>query len=56
MHALREVGLETFELDVTKAESIALAYAQVERLTGGKLDVLVNNAYVMSKTRLDFVA
>lgn len=44
MQALQAAGLETFELDVTKADSIAVMYARVDELTGGKLDILVNNA------------
>jgi NAD(P)-dependent dehydrogenase (short-subunit alcohol dehydrogenase family) len=37
--------LDTIRLDVTRAESIAAAVAEADRLTGGKgVDVLVNNA------------
>jgi 1-acylglycerone phosphate reductase len=36
--------MSTFELDVTSEESIAACKKQVTELTGGTLDVLVNNA------------
>lgn len=36
-------GLDTLELDVTNAESIAQAKATITEKTGGRLDVLVNN-------------
>lgn len=39
------MGMSTLSLEVTKPESIAQAKKDVEELTGGKLDVLVNNAY-----------
>ena len=39
-------GMTTIALDVTQAESIASCKAQVDKLTGGKLDILVNNACV----------
>lgn len=42
--ALAALGIETIELDVTIAESIAAAKALVAGMTGGRLDVLVNNA------------
>ena len=45
MQALDAAGIETFELDVTKAESINSARDRVAELTGGTLDILVNNAY-----------
>ena len=48
MQALDAAGIETFELDVTKAESINSARDRVAKLTGGTLDILVNNAYVNS--------
>ncbi|KAH8894680.1 oxidoreductase [Thozetella sp. PMI_491] len=37
-------GIEVLELEVTSAESIRQCVAGVEKLTGGSLDVLVNNA------------
>jgi 1-acylglycerone phosphate reductase len=33
-------------LEVTSAESIEAAKKEVEALTGGKLNILVNNAFV----------
>lgn len=36
--------LEHVQLDVTSADSISVAVKQVEAITGGKLDFLVNNA------------
>lgn len=39
-------GMKTLPLDVTSAESISSCHEAVDRLTGGKLDILVNNAYV----------
>ena len=41
---LRAKGVDILELDVTKFESIAAVKNDVEKLTGGKLDFLVNNA------------
>jgi len=40
------MGMSTLALDVTSAESIAKCKDEVDELTGGKLDILVNNAYV----------
>ncbi|KAH6603857.1 ibr finger domain [Trichoderma cornu-damae] len=37
-------GIETVQLDTTSDESIAACVARVSELTGGSLDVLVNNA------------
>ncbi|KAA1475166.1 NAD(P)-binding protein [Dentipellis sp. KUC8613] len=44
MGDLSEKGIETLVLDVTKEESIREARDKVAELTGGKLNVLVNNA------------
>lgn len=41
---LRILGCEVVELDVTSEQSILNAVAIVTRVTGGKLDFLVNNA------------
>lgn len=41
---LAEAGMTTIPLDVTKEESIVACVAAVRKITGGKLDVLVNNA------------
>lgn len=37
-------GLSILELDVTSQESVVQAKAKVEELTGGHLDILINNA------------
>jgi NAD(P)-dependent dehydrogenase (short-subunit alcohol dehydrogenase family) len=39
--------MSTLALDVTNAESIARCRDEVESLTDGKLDILINNAYVL---------
>jgi len=44
IEALTSKGIETLELDVSKPESIAAAQEDVKKLTGGKLDILINNA------------
>ena len=41
---MAEIGMTTLTLDVTDAESIKACHAQVAELTGGKLDILINNA------------
>lgn len=46
MEGLRDLGIETFTLDVTNAGNIAQLRKQIEELTGGTLNILVNNAYV----------
>lgn len=40
------VGMSTVALDVTNAESIKACHDEVAKITGGKLDILVNNAFV----------
>ena len=42
---LEAMGMSTLSLEVTSAESIAAAKIEVDALTGGYLDILVNNAY-----------
>lgn len=42
--ALRAKGIQTLELDVTDNASVEAAFAHLFEATGGKLDVLVNNA------------
>jgi len=37
--------MDTISLEVTSNESILSARDAVEKLTGGKLDICVNNAY-----------
>jgi 1-acylglycerone phosphate reductase len=49
---LEAMGMSTLSLEVTDSESIAQAKKDVERLGGGKLDVLVNNAYVQDLASL----
>ena len=47
MRSLREDdGAQTLALDVMSRESVRAAAAQVSKLSGGKLDLLVNNAAV----------
>jgi 1-acylglycerone phosphate reductase len=41
---LEEKGVETLTLDVTSRESIAALKAEISKRTGGKLDMLFNNA------------
>ena len=43
---LRALGMTTLRLDVTDKEAIRNVRDEVEELTGGRLDVLVNNAGV----------
>jgi NAD(P)-dependent dehydrogenase (short-subunit alcohol dehydrogenase family) len=38
------MGMSTLQLDVTSKDSIDAAKVEVEKLTGGYLDILVNNA------------
>jgi NAD(P)-dependent dehydrogenase (short-subunit alcohol dehydrogenase family) len=47
MADLAAQGIETLELDVTNNDSVQKAREAVAELTGGKLDILVNNAYVV---------
>jgi 1-acylglycerone phosphate reductase len=41
---LEALGMSTVSLEVTSSESIVAAKKEVEALTGGKLDILINNA------------
>ncbi|KAI1090669.1 putative short-chain dehydrogenase/reductase [Rostrohypoxylon terebratum] len=50
MESLSKLGVHTLELDVNSDASIAAAVAIVKKETGGRLDILINNAginYVM---------
>lgn len=47
MTTLSAVGITTLELDVTVPESVASVREEVIRLCDGKLDILINNAYVL---------
>ncbi|OAL43079.1 NAD(P)-binding protein [Pyrenochaeta sp. DS3sAY3a] len=44
---LESKGIEVFPLDVTSTESIAALKAEISKRTGGKLDMLFNNAGTM---------
>ncbi|KAJ7264912.1 NAD-P-binding protein [Mycena haematopus] len=46
MEALAALGIEILELDVTNIDAIRKIKAEISTRTGGKLDVLVNNALV----------
>jgi len=41
---LADLGMTTFELDVTNYDTVLRVRDQVAEITGGKLDILVNNA------------
>lgn len=41
---LKTLGLTTFKLDVTNSQSIEEAVAEISKITGGRLNFLVNNA------------
>lgn len=42
---LEAMGMTTISLDVTDSKSIEAARNEVETMTNGVLDILVNNAY-----------
>ncbi|KAE9366252.1 NAD(P)-binding protein [Stipitochalara longipes BDJ] len=44
MATLKTMGIETLTLDVVSEESISVCVSEVTKLTGGTLNVLVNNA------------
>lgn len=44
MSNLAEEGTETFVLDVTVNDNVVALKYEIEKLTGGKLDILYNNA------------
>lgn len=44
MASLKDTGIETVQLDVMSEDSIKAAVEAVSKLTGGSLDMLVNNA------------
>ncbi|KAH8900641.1 short-chain dehydrogenase/reductase [Thozetella sp. PMI_491] len=44
MAELKELGIDTLEMDVLCADSIAAAVDTVRKVTDGRLDILVNNA------------
>lgn len=43
---MADMGMTTLTLDVTKEDSIKACHDEVAKITGGKLDILVNNAFV----------
>lgn len=45
------LGMSTVALDVTNSESIKACHDAVAKITGGRLDILVNNAYASSPTQ-----
>ena len=45
---LQSRGIETLELDVTSNASVEAAFRNLAEKTGGKLDVLINNAGMAS--------
>ncbi|KAL2782604.1 hypothetical protein BJX66DRAFT_320310 [Aspergillus keveii] len=47
LSSLKEKGIETFELDVINSESIIALRDEITNRTGGKLDMLFNNAGTM---------
>jgi NAD(P)-dependent dehydrogenase (short-subunit alcohol dehydrogenase family) len=47
MEDLRELGIECLQLDVTKTDNINQIRDKVAELTGGTLNILVNNAYAL---------
>ena len=54
---LSAVGIETLSLEVDKPQSIEAVKQEVSRRTGGRLDVLVNNAgrnYTVPALEVDF--
>ncbi|KAK5996602.1 Short-chain dehydrogenase virD [Cladobotryum mycophilum] len=44
LQSLTDLGMSAISLEVTNPESIAACKAEVETITGGRLDVLINNA------------
>ena len=51
-HLLSDDGIICLELDVTKEESMQALKVAIAKITEGRLDVLVNNAYVEQMRRL----
>lgn len=44
LQGLKDLGMSAVSLDVTSTTSINECEAEVSKITGGKLDILVNNA------------
>ncbi|KAJ3899428.1 NAD-P-binding protein [Lentinula edodes] len=55
MVELERLGITVLKLDVTKIESIRDARDKLSVMTGGKLDILVNNA-IMAVSDMDMIA
>lgn len=51
LETLSAEGFSTVKLEVTSEASINACKPQVEKLVDGKLDILVNNAYVPTLSR-----
>ncbi|KAI0051603.1 NAD(P)-binding protein, partial [Auriscalpium vulgare] len=59
MQALNDAGIETIAFDVTDAEAVWDVYKRISVLTGGTLDIIVNNAglaYPAAVTDMDMAA
>ena len=56
MDDLVSLGITTISLDVTDIKAIRQVRDDVARLTRGKLDILVNNAYVFPVVSLTYAA
>jgi 1-acylglycerone phosphate reductase len=44
MEHLAAIGIETLALDVTQIENIRKTKEEISTRTGGRLDILINNA------------
>jgi NAD(P)-dependent dehydrogenase (short-subunit alcohol dehydrogenase family) len=44
LEKLKQLGVNTLPLDVTSAESIQAAAQEIGNVTGGTLDILINNS------------
>jgi NAD(P)-dependent dehydrogenase (short-subunit alcohol dehydrogenase family) len=53
MEDLKTLGISTIALDVTDIEAIRQVRARISQETGGKLDILVNNASVWNFKNMD---
>jgi NAD(P)-dependent dehydrogenase (short-subunit alcohol dehydrogenase family) len=56
LSALNITGVEPIELDPADPDSIAKARDEVSKRTGGKLDILINNAYASRSFRSRLLA
>jgi 1-acylglycerone phosphate reductase len=53
LSTLEDKGIETFALDVTNLASIAALRNEIVKRTGGKLDMLFNNAGTSTSNLVD---